>query len=141
MWYTREGEGKIVISTGALEKIEKFARAHEIIVAAYVFGSSAADRERSGSDIDMAIMIRGPMGGFERVQLETELSNLLGKDVDLIVFSRVSPLLQHQILKYGRIVFEADAGERIRQETTSRREYLDSRVLYRILGEDKSHGG
>ncbi|MGC9967239.1 MAG: nucleotidyltransferase domain-containing protein [Syntrophobacteraceae bacterium] len=130
-----------MISASALDKIEKFARSNDVIVAAYVFGSSAAGKERPKSDIDIAIMIRGSMGSFERVQLETELSNQLGKDIDLVVFSWASPLLQHQILKYGRIVYEADSRERVRQEVTARREYLDSLVLYRILGKDKSHGG
>jgi predicted nucleotidyltransferase len=123
-----------VISAGALEKIGKFARSNDVIAAAYVFGSSVAGKESRKSDVDVAIMVRGSMGGFERVQLETELSNLLGKDVDLVVFSLASPLLQHQILKYGRIVYEADPGERIRQEVTARREYLDSLVLYHVVG-------
>jgi len=123
-----------VISADALEKIGRFAKSNEVIAAAYVFGSSAAGKERRESDIDIAIMVRGSMGGFERVQLETELSNLLGKDIDLVVFSLASALLQHQILKYGRIVYEADPGERVRQEVTARREYLDSLVLYRIVG-------
>ena len=123
-----------MISAGALEKIGKFARSKDVIAAVYVFGSSAAGKERRESDIDIAIMVRGSMGGFQRVQLETELSNLLGKDVDLVVFGSASPLLQHQILKYGRIVYEADPVERVRQEMTARREYLDSLVLYRIAG-------
>ncbi|SPJ15156.1 hypothetical protein SBDP2_230009 [Syntrophobacter sp. SbD2] len=123
-----------MISADALEKIGRFAKSNEVIAAAYVFGSSAAGKERRESDIDIAIMVRGSMGGFERVQLETELSNLLGKDIDLVVFSLASALLQHQILKYGRIVYEADPGERVRQEVTARREYLDSLVLYRIVG-------
>ncbi len=130
-----------MISADALEKIEKFARSYDIIAAAYVFGSSIVGKERRASDIDIAIMVRGSMGGFERVQLETELSNLLGKDIDLVVFGSASPLLQHQILKCGRIVYEADPRERVRQEVTARREYLDSLVLYRMLGKDKSHGG
>ena len=123
-----------MISAGALEKIGKFARSKDVIAAVYVFGSSVAGKERRESDIDIAIMVRGSMGGFQRVQLETELSNLLGKDVDLVVFGSASPLLQHQILKYGRIVYEADPVERVRQEMTAQREYLDSLVLYRIAG-------
>jgi predicted nucleotidyltransferase len=123
-----------VISARALEKIAKFAKSNNVIAAAYVFGSSVAGKERRESDIDIAIMVRGSMSGFERVQLETELSNLLEKDMDLVVFSSAPPLLQHQVLKYGRIVYEADPGERIRQEVTARREYLDSLFLYRIVG-------
>jgi hypothetical protein len=115
-----------VISTGILEKIIKFARRNDAIVTTYVFGSSAADKERRRSDIDVAIMIRGSMRSFDRVQMETDLSNLTGKDIDLVVFSWALPLFQHQILKYGRIVYEADATERIRREVTSRRDYLVS---------------
>lgn len=122
-----------MISAEGLQKIEKFASTNEPIVAAYVFGSSATGRERPGSDVDIAIMIRGSMDGFERVRLETELSNLLGKDVDLVIFGSASPLLRHQILKYGRFVCETDRRERIRQETAARYEYLDSLTLYRIL--------
>lgn len=130
-----------MISTGAMDKIEGFCRSKQVIVAAYVFGSSATDRNRGGSDIDIAIMIRGRMDGFERVQLETDLANVLGKDVDLVVFGQATPLLQHQILKYGRLVHEADPKERVRQETAARRQYLDSLSLYRVLGKDKTHGG
>ena len=127
---------EVVISAEALEKIEKFAESNGAIVAAHVFGSSAAGRERRGSDVDISIMIRGSMDGFERVRLETELSNLIGKDADLVIFGLASPLLQHQILQYGRLVYEADRRERIRQETAVRREYLDSLVLYRMLRQD-----
>jgi uncharacterized protein len=123
-----------MISAEALQKIATFAGSNVKIVAAYVFGSSATGRERRGSDVDIAIMIRGSMDGFARVELETDLSNLIGKDVDLVIFGTASPLLQHQVLKYGRLIYEADRRERIRQETAARREYLDSRFLYRMLG-------
>ncbi len=113
----------------------------DLIVAAYVFGSTATGKERRSSDIDVAIMVRGSMNGFARVELETALSNLLGKDVDLVIFDRATPLLQHQILKYGRLIYEADARERVRQEVVSRRRYLDSLFLYRIIARDKTHGG
>jgi hypothetical protein len=70
---------------------------------------------------------------MERVQLETSLSNLLERDVDLIVFEEASPLLQHQILKYGCLVYESDPKERVRQEVVARREYLDTTVLHKVI--------
>ncbi len=130
-----------MISDGVLESIEQFCRSNPAIVAAYMFGSCATGKDRCGSDIDIAIMINKPTDGFERVRLETNLSNMLGKDVDLVIFGRASPLLQHQILKYGRLVYEADPKERVRQETAARRQYLDSRFLYRMIGKDRAHGG
>lgn len=114
-------------------RINNFARGHVEIVAIYIFGSIATAKNRAGSDIDMAIMFRSPIKGMERVQLETSLSNLLGRDVDLIVFEEASPLLQHQILKYGCLVYESDPKERVRQEVVARREYLDTTVLYKVI--------
>ncbi len=122
-------------------KIENFLKPNRTIVAAYLFGSAATGRERPHSDIDLALMIRGSIDGFERVELETALSNLLGKEVDLVIFSQASPLLQHQILKYGRLLYEADTGERVRQEVAARWQYLDSQFLYKVIEEDESHGG
>ena len=114
-------------------RINNFARGHVEIVAIYIFGSTATAKNRAGSDINMAIMVRSPIKGMERVQLETSLSNLLERDVDLIVFEEASPLLQHQILKYGCLVYESDPKERVRQEVVARREYLDTTVLYKVI--------
>lgn len=122
-------------------KMENFLKSNRTIVAAYLFGSAATGRERPHSDIDLALMIRGSIDGFERVELETALSNLLGKDVDLVIFSQAPPLLQHQILKYGRLICESDTGERVRQEVAARWQYLDSQFLYKLIEEDESHGG
>ncbi len=114
-------------------RVTDFASRDVNIVAVYIFGSVAADRHRSGSDIDVAIMVRNQLREMERVQLETSLSNILRKDVDLIVFGEATPLLQHQILKYGYLIYERDPKERTRQEVTARREYLDTTFLYRVI--------
>jgi predicted nucleotidyltransferase len=115
------------------ERIADFGMKHGQIVAIYVFGSIATGKGRSGSDIDIAIMVRGSIGGKERVQIETSLSNLMNRDVDLVIFGDASPLLKHQILKCGHLVFESDPKERVRQEVAARREYFDSLTLYKVI--------
>ena len=65
--------------------------------------------------------------------METSLSNILRKDVDLVIFGEATPLLQHQILKYGDLIYERDPKERTRQEVSARREYLDTTFLYRVI--------
>ena len=77
------------------------------------------------------------MDGFERATMETQLANLAGKDVDLVVFGNASPLLQHQVLKYGVLIYEGDFRERVRQEVGARRDYLDTRYLYKIIESNK----
>jgi len=116
-----------------IEAIKTFAGGHDKIIAVYVFGSFATGKNRAKSDVDVAIMIQGTMDGFERIDLETRLSNLLGCDADLVVFGQASPLLQHQILKYGVLVYEKDSKERVRQEVRSRYAYLDSLFLFKEI--------
>jgi len=115
------------------EKIEAFASAHHNIVVVYLFGSAATGRLRSSSDMDIAVMSTTDIDGFAKAVMETELSNLMRRDVDVVIFHQADALLQHQILKYGSMLYEKDRGERIRQETFARRRYLDTRFLFREL--------
>ena len=116
-----------------LEKLKSFAEQDTRIVSLHVFGSEATGRAGNRSDVDVAIMVRSEVEASQRIRWERELSVLLSKDVDVVVFNRATPLLQHQILKYGLLVHEKDPKERVRQEVISRRHYLDTRSLYRLL--------
>ena len=116
-----------------VKKVNNFVQLYGNVVAVFLFGSVATGRMRQSSDIDIAVMSTCDLDGFKRVEMETELSNLLGRDVDLVVFHQADVLLQHQILKYGYLIYEKDSSERVRQETFSRREYLDTRFLFREL--------
>jgi uncharacterized protein len=115
------------------EKIQAFGTEYPCIAAVYLFGSGATGKMKPGSDLDIAVMNSGHIDGFERITMETALSNLLGRDVDLVIFHQAGVLLQHQILKYGCLIFEKDPAERVRQETISRSRYLDTRYLYKKL--------
>ena len=130
-----------MVLTDVIDKTEELFKKSTEIVAVYVFGSRATGKDRHGSDLDMAILVRGLMDGFARVRMETALSSLLGKDVDMVIFGQATPLLQHQILKYGHLIYEADSKERVRQEVAARRNYMDTRFLYRMIKEDRAHGG
>lgn len=108
-------------------------RRRKRIAAVYLFGSTATGRERQDSDLDLAIITKSKISGRERLRLEADLSDRIGRNVDLVVFGQVGPLLQHQILKYGRLLCENDPAERVRQEVLARAEYLDTRCLYREI--------
>ena len=108
-------------------------RRRKQIAAVYLFGSAATGKDRRNSDLDLAIISKRIIPGPERLKIEAELSNRLRRDVDLVIFGQASPLLQHQILKYGRLVSENDPAERVRQEVRARSEYLDTRHLFREI--------
>jgi uncharacterized protein len=123
------------IDTGLLRGLVRtFAAENPGIAAMYLFGSAATGKMTPASDLDIAVIYAGPpIDGFERISMETALSNLLGRDVDLVIFHQAGVLLQHQILKYGCLIYERDTSERVRQETLSRSHYLDTRHLYKKL--------
>jgi predicted nucleotidyltransferase len=118
-----------------IDKIKKLAVDQKKIVAVYIFGSVATEKDRKGSDVDLAVLVRGHMRGLERIEMETSLSNLLGKDVDLTVFGETTSLLQHQILKYGKLICEIDPEQRVEQEVAARSNYLDTKFLFKEIGE------
>ncbi|OQB51047.1 MAG: Nucleotidyltransferase domain protein [Deltaproteobacteria bacterium ADurb.Bin151] len=103
------------------------------LAAAYLFGSTVTGRKRPGSDLDLAIITKKTISGRERLKMETDLAGRLGRDVDLVVFGQASALLQHQILKHGRLIYENDPAERVRQEVQARNEYMDTRHLFREI--------
>lgn len=114
-------------------KMEVFAHSHGSIAAAYLFGSAARQKMRSYSDLDIAILSTCDIKGMNRINMETELSNLMQRDVDLVIFHHADTLLQNQILKYGCLIYESNPAERVRQETAYRRVYLDTCHLYKKL--------
>jgi len=116
-----------------ISKIKKFCTEYPTIAAARIFGSTATGKNRRKSDIDIAIVVKHEIAAMERVEMETTLSNILQRDVDLVIFDQGSSLLQHQILKYGHLIYEADPKVRVQQEVSARRTYLDSAFLYRKI--------
>jgi len=114
-----------------IRKIRSQAAGYPFIAALFLFGSRVGDRERAHSDVDLAIVASEPLTSWQRVELETDFSNALKKDVDIVFFGQASPLLQHQILRKGRLIYEKDRKERVRQETFARYAYLDTRHLHK----------
>ena len=66
---------------------------------AMIFGSHARGVARAGSDLDLAVYFTHPPAGLDHLDLLSELSDLAGHEVDLVVLNRASALLRHQVLK------------------------------------------
>lgn len=114
-----------------IQRAGTIAAEYPFIAAVYLFGSIAEGRQRSGSDVDLAVVSSKILSGWEKVELETSFSNGLRHDVDVVVFGQAGPLLQHQILRKGRLIYEKDSQVRVRQEVDARYAYLDTRHLYK----------
>ena len=72
----------------------------EGIKKAAIFGSYARGDQTKESDIDILIEFHGNL--IELVGLELELKKILRKDVDLVTYSGINPLLKDKILKEAK---------------------------------------
>ena len=115
-----------------IAKIIGFAEAHPKISAVYLFGSFASGHPRAKSDIDLGVLFLEDVDGFLRVNMETELSNLLRRDVDLIDMRKSSPFLRHQIYKYGRNIYHGRGDFPFQFRANSIREYLETEYIRKI---------
>ena len=92
---------EIVAKRGEIHAVAKKHKAEKL----WVFGSCARKEERQDSDIDLLVKFGGEIGLVEYVRLERELSQLLGRKVELTVNSA----LLHEPRFAARVCREAVA--------------------------------
>ncbi len=99
------------------------------VLAAYLFGSYATGEARPESDVDVAVLLSGTdeMERFERrLRLMGEVEEALGRrPADVVVLNDAPPLLAHQVLRHGRLIFERDQAARVEFEVRSGQVYTD----------------
>jgi predicted nucleotidyltransferase len=122
-----------------LRLVSETLQQNDKVSAAWVFGSVATGKDRPDSDIDIAVLfiegldkhIRFDM----RLTIAAELADLTGRDVDVIDMQAAPLLLQHQVRRFGYLLFEKDHAYRVDFDVKSRRQFLD---LLSSFGEAKS---
>ncbi|MHB1127275.1 MAG: type VII toxin-antitoxin system MntA family adenylyltransferase antitoxin [Bacillota bacterium] len=89
-------------------KLKKFFASREEVIATYIFGSRAEGVAHGKSDTDIAVLLNeGVQNTFAyRMDMAEELERLVRTPVDLILLREAPLLLQFQILKNGKIVYE-----------------------------------
>jgi predicted nucleotidyltransferase len=110
------------------------------VLAAYLFGSYVTDKAHPESDVDVAVLLSGTdeMERFERrLRLIGEAEEALDRrPVDLVVLNDAPPLLAHQVLRHGRLIFERDRAARVEFEVWAGKVYADLQPMYEYHGRD-----
>jgi predicted nucleotidyltransferase len=116
----------MALTSPALDLIVAALQSGPPLRFAMLFGSAAKGTQRTDSDIDIGIVPEDPeLSLAEELTLQTELSRVSGRQVDLVRLDRASTILRWQVVRYGRTLVEADpfAAARFRAETVA--DYLD----------------
>ncbi|MGQ9710722.1 MAG: type VII toxin-antitoxin system MntA family adenylyltransferase antitoxin [Anaerolineae bacterium] len=108
------------------------------VIAAYLFGSLAQGRAHPRSDIDVAVLLTpmDPEAAFyRRLRLMEQLRPYADREVDVIVLNLAPPLLQHQVLKYGRLLYERDKLARADFEVRAGKVYADLKPIQDLFAQ------
>jgi len=72
-----------------------------------IFGSAARGEDRPDSDLDLLVDFQVPVGFFELIELEEQLTAFFGRPVDLLTEPGLSPYLRDSILSRTEVLFDA----------------------------------
>jgi uncharacterized protein len=71
-----------------------------------LFGSAARGEDTTESDIDLLVEFEGQKSLFDLIGLEMELTEFLGRKVDLLTERSLSPYLRDRILASAAVIYE-----------------------------------
>lgn len=112
-----------------LNKIVKYLSHEKTVTAAYLFGSMAKGKTTGESDIDLGLLLKDDfnlLANFDyKLRLIRELEELTSKRMDIVFINTADPILQYEIRKHGKLVFERDKQKRIAYEILARKMYFD----------------
>ena len=76
------------------------------ITKAGIFGSFARGDTKKTSDIDLLVKFKREKSLMDLVRLKFELEEKLKKEIDLLTYDSLHPLLRNIILKEEKIIYE-----------------------------------
>jgi predicted nucleotidyltransferase len=86
------------LSSAEIEQIVRVLHAHGVARAA-LFGSFARQSAGEGSDIDLLVEFTGAKGLLDVAAIELELSDLLGRPVEIVTYRALNPRIRDQVLR------------------------------------------
>ena len=103
-----------------LEGLKTIFKDYPYVAAAYLFGSYAKGKKGAMSDIDIAVLLKEPypkgrdlMHTMNYLAYRVEKA-LQAKEVDLIELNSQGLIFVHNVLKTGKLIYDADPEFRIR---------------------------
>ena len=121
-----------------IREVQTFAQGNSAVLLAYLHGSAATGHMDSESDIDIALVVHNDLSQQERFDLRLRCIGFLMKKFpaesdafDVIALQDVPLLLQFNVIRRGRLLFERNKGDRLEFELAVERMYDDEEPLLR----------
>src|SRR4030067_3847120 len=96
-----------------INNIKNYLYSRDEVVAGYIFGSYCAEKTYSQSDIDIAVLLRGDINSNDYGHIKLSIINgrieILSFDrVDVVILNNAPPLLSHEVIKKGTLLFSKE---------------------------------
>ncbi len=126
---------KLDILSGSTRILQDYFNCRDEIVAVYLFGSLVGPGLSEESDIDIGLLYQdGTQPGFEeQLILQDDLTQLLQREVDLVVLNQASPILRYQVLKHGICILKHDPSKVCSFFVTTLNEYFDLKMNRQVI--------
>ncbi len=113
-----------------LELVLERLKSHEKVLAVILFGSTVRGETTPLSDVDIAVVVEDPTP-----EDEAELGSLYSRRIDLVLFHRLPPYIQFQVLKEGKVLYLRDKEKFKEIKFRTIRNYLEHSRMYRRVRE------
>ena len=116
------------------------------VAAAWLFGSQIRGEARPDSDVDVGLVLKHRKVSAREVlpllgKLAAELESVApGHPIDLTLLEQQGPIFQHEVLRTGRLVWDADPERRVDFESDAYVRYFDFLPTHRIATEQALGG-
>jgi predicted nucleotidyltransferase len=90
---------------GDKERLLKLCRQYDV-ASLRIFGSVARGEDNEGSDIDILVSFVRPLSLLRLIRFERELSELFGRQVDLVTEQALSPYIRSSVMATVKDIYE-----------------------------------
>ncbi len=121
------------------ERLKDIFKDYPYIASSYLFGSQVSGKIGPMSDVDIAILLKdnAPKGReliHEEDYLSYRIAEALGvREVDLVNLNSQGLIFQHNVLKTGMLIYDADPDFRIKFVTQVISHYCDFELTLRFM--------
>jgi predicted nucleotidyltransferase len=121
------------------KKLKDIFKDYPYIASAYLFGSQALGKIGPMSDVDIAILLKedAPKGReliHEEDYLAYKIAKALGvKEVDLVDLNSQGLIFKHNVLRTGKLIYDADPRLRVSFEMRVITEFCDFEPTLRFI--------
>lgn len=119
-----------------IHQLKNYFSASDAIDSVYLFGSTAKNKQRPNSDIDIAVLFGDDLSELDRfdrkLNIASELEDLLGSPVDIVDLRTSDPYFIHQIMLNKELIYDMNTNARVAFEVEARREYFDRIPFYEL---------